>query len=513
MPRFSIITPVYNVPAKFFKDTSRSVLQQDFADWEWILVDDASPSSHVKPMLNRLSRSDNRVRVIFAEENSGIVGATNLAVAAATGEFVALLDHDDLLAPQALSLVDRALRQDQSIDMIYTDEDKLGPLGRHYDRVTKPRWSPEKLRGQMYVGHLGVYRTSLVHKVGGFRKECEGSQDHDLALRVSELARKVEHVPEVLYHWRVVPGSTAATVENKPYTWQAGLRAVKDHVERIGLDAEVDYGPAPSHYTVTRRPDLTTPVSIIIPTRGGKASVRGSSRVCILSLVESLLAKNSHSNLELVVVYDSETPVHVLSDLKQLTNGFLKLIEYSKPFNFSEKCNLGALQATNETLLFLNDDMEFVSNEAIGQLIAPLNEPGVGATGARLLFEDGSVQHGGHKHHLGSYTLNYHGYPNEHPGEFGSMLINRETSGVTGACVAIRRSLFLEVGGFSELFPNSYNDVDLCNKITSTGARILWLANTVLSHFESKSRVPVVDPGDYLRIQERWGSSRDPYYA
>ncbi|TXJ04148.1 MAG: glycosyltransferase [Aeromicrobium sp.] len=513
MPRFSVITPVYNVPARVFRDTARSVLNQSFSDWEWVLVDDASPQNHVRASLRKVANSDPRVKVITAEQNGGIVSATNIAIEHAAGEFIALLDHDDLLDPHALESVHNVLSEDESIDMVYTDEDKLSPLGRHYDRVRKPIWSPEKLRGQMYVGHLGVYRADLVRAVGGFRKECEGSQDHDLALRVSEQARSIRHIPEVLYHWRVVPGSTAATVENKPYTWKAGLKAVEDHLERIGLDATASFGPHPSHYTVNRRPDLSTPVSIIIPTRGSSGMVDASPRTFILALVQSLLRTNTHQQFELVVVYDTGTPDAVLQSLQRLAGDSLLLVEYSKPFNFSEKCNLGALHATHETLLFLNDDMECITEEAIGQLIAPLNEPEVGATGARLLFEDGTVQHGGHKHDMGEYTLNYYGAPNNFPGEFGAMLINREVSGVTGACIALRKSLFTRVGGFSELFPNSYNDVDLCNKITSTGSRILWLANTVLRHFESKSRTPVVDPGDYLRIQERWGAARDPYYA
>lgn len=513
MTKFSIITPVYNVPAKFFQDTAASVFGQTFIDWEWILVDDASPSAHVRPMLERLAQSDPRIKLVFAEQNGGIVSASNLAIENASGEFIALLDHDDLLDVRALELVADALESDSTIDMAYTDEDKLGPLGRHYDRVTKPIWSPEKLRGQMYVGHLGVYRTRLVREVGAFRKQCEGSQDHDLALRVSEVARRIHHIPEVLYHWRVVPGSTAATVDNKPYTWQAGLIAVQDHLKRVGLSASADFGPAPSHYTISREPDLTTPVSIVIPTRGTVGSVDGAERVLVVELVRSIIENTAHNEYEFVIVFDTPTKRSVLESLQTLAGGRLQLIEYGRPFNFSEKCNLGALAAKYDTLLFLNDDMECVSDEVVGQLIAPLNETGIGATGARLLFEDGTVQHGGHKHHYGEYTLNYHGLPNHLPGDFGALLINREVSGVTGACIAMRRSLFREVGGFSELFPNSYNDVDLCNKITASGLRIIWLANTVLRHFESKSRVPSVDPGDYLRISDRWGASRDPYYA
>lgn len=513
MTRFSILTPVYNVPERIFRDTVRSVLRQTYSDWEWVLVNDASPQAHVLPMLEKIAAQDSRIKLVNAATNGGIVSASNLGIENATGEFIALLDHDDILARHALQSFDAALLADDSIDMAYSDEDKLGRFGRYYDRVTKPVWSPEKLRGQMYVGHLGVYRTELVRRVGGFRAQCEGSQDHDLALRVSEISRTIHHIPEVLYHWRVVPGSTAATVENKPYTWNAGLIAVRDHLKRVGLDAVANFGPAPSHYTVTRRPDLTTPVSIVIPTRGTRGLIDGVQRVFVESLIQSIMSNTKHEEYEFVLVYDADTPLEVLRQVKAQAGDRLTLVEYEHPFNFSQKCNLGALAAKHEVLLFLNDDMECASEEVLGDLIAPLREDGVGAVSARLLFEDGTIQHAGHRHHFGEYTLNYYGSPNKSTGEFGALLINREVSGVTGACIAVTKRLYCALGGFSEVFPNSYNDVDLSNKITSSGHRILWLANTVMRHFESKSRVPSVDPGDYMRISARWGSHRDPYYS
>ena len=498
---------------KWFTATSRSVLKQTFQDWEWVLVDDGSPSPHVKNMLQQLSRRDARIRVIFSETNGGIVEASNIALEHSTGEFVALLDHDDLLNLNALKKVSDLIHEDESTDMVYTDEDKISSRGRHYDRVFKPKWSPEKLRGQMYTGHLGVYRTELVRQVGGFRKQCEGSQDHDLALRVSEISRTIAHIPEVLYHWRVAPGSTAATAENKPYTWEAGLKAVNDHITRTGLKAVADFGPAPNHYTVNRTPDFSSPVSVIVPTRGSAGVVDGSERIFVIELARSIIENNIHSDFEFIVVYDLDTSHSVLNSLRELVGDRLVLAPFDKKFNFSEKCNLGALTAKHDTLIFINDDMECVSSDFIGNLIAPLSEEGVGATGAKLLFEDGTIQHAGHKHHLGHYTINYNGSPANSPGNFGALLINREVSGVTGACIALRKSLFWSVGGFSELFPNSFNDVDLCNKITFKGLRILWLANIVLRHFESQSRVPNVSQSDYLQILERWGASRDPYYA
>lgn len=509
----SIVTPVYNPPLNAWKKAVKSVFSQSDPNWEWIIVDDKSTNLKIHRELLKLSKLDERVKVFFSSENRGIVGASNVGIESATGAFVGFLDHDDSLDSHAVECVRQVLLLDNSIDVVYTDEDKIDKWGRHYHQTQKPVWSPEKLRGQMYFGHFSVYRRALVLEVGLLRPQCEGSQDHDLALRVSEKAQKIVRIPKVLYHWRVVPGSTASNAENKPYTWTAGLLAVRDHLSRTGLGATADFGDHPSHYKITRTTFANTKVSVIIPTRGSTGIVESTNVSYVVELVKSL-SKNSESlSIEYVIVYDSETPTEVLTQLASLELPQILFVEYEGEFNFSRKCNLGALETSGDVLIFLNDDMQPITHNVIGQLASPLAEESVGIVGAKLRFEDGSIQHGGHIHDLDDNRINYYGVPGEFPGEFGALIVNREVSGVTGACMAMRKSTFLEVGGFSEIFPNSYNDVDISNKTRSLGYRILWLANVEMTHFESKSRIPTVSPGDYFAINTRWGNTKDDYFA
>ena len=509
----TIVTPVYNPPLRAWRQNVKSVLAQSDPNWRWVIVDDKSPDSKIHVELERLARRDSRITVVFAEKNGGIVAASNLALHEVETEFVTFLDHDDALTKDAIETVRQTLELHPEADVVYSDEDKIDRFGRHYDQTRKPVWSPEKLRGQMYLGHLAVYRTKLVERVGLLRSQCEGSQDHDLALRVTELAREIVRIPKVLYHWRVVPGSTAATAENKPYTWTAGLTAVQDHLKRTGSSATADYGSHPSHYKITRAMTKPAPVSVIVPTRGTAGTVHGKEVVFVEELLRSLIENSGNHKVEYVIVYDADTPDSVLANLNTIAGSALKLVPYLEPFNFSRKCNIGALNASHEVIVFLNDDMTAMSDHVLAHLTAPLGEENVGITGAKLFFEDGSIQHGGHLHDTDDNRIAYYGASADYPGQFGALIVNREASGVTGACMAMKKQVFQEVGGFSELFPNSYNDVDLCNKVRSRGYRILWLADVQLNHFESKSRVPVVAQGDYFNIHARWGRTADDFYA
>ncbi|TFC19247.1 glycosyltransferase [Cryobacterium algoritolerans] len=513
-PLFSILTPVYETPLGVLQETIDSVVGQTFMDWELVFVDDCSPNPEVRNVLRKAAALDNRIRVLERESNGGIVEASNDAIGAARGSFIALLDHDDLIAPQALQRMAAAVRKNPDADYLYSDEDKIRANGSKFDQFDKPDWSPERLRGQMYTGHLSVLRTDLVRAVGGFHAQFEGSQDHDLVLRVAEHARQIVHIPEVLYHWRVIEGSTAETADNKPYAWDAGVRAVNAHLERVGIVGTAFRGPVPGTYRVKREPELDRSVSIIIPTRGTAGEVWGGQRVFLIDAVRSILATTRHRDVEVVVVYDADTPEEVLAALTELVGDRLTLVPFVGPFNFSRKCNEGYLSARGEVLLFLNDDIEVISDEVIGQMLAPLNEPGVGMTGAMLYFEDGVIQHAGHLHHMGQFTHAYLGAPKGTYGDFSSLLINREASGLTAACIAMPTSVFEDVGGFSEIFPGNFNDVDLSKKVTQAGYRLVWLAGVELFHFESRSRNPLVHAYEEKQIIDRWaGPQRDPYLA
>jgi O-antigen biosynthesis protein len=513
-PLFSVVTPVYNTPVRILQETIDSVVSQSFRNWELVLVDDASPDSSVRALLHVAAASDARIRIIERRSNGGIVEASNDGIDAARGTFIALLDHDDLLTRDALRRMARAIHRRPDVDYLYSDEDKVRADGTFFDQFDKPDWSPERLRGQMYTGHLSVLRTELVREVGGFRAEYEGSQDHDLVLRVTEKARVIKHIPEVLYHWRVIEGSTAEATDNKPYAWDAGVRAVDAHLERVGILGTAAHGPVPGTYRVNRIPELDRSVSIIIPTRGTAGEVWGENRVFLVNAVRSILAKTRHRDVEVVVVYDADTPEVVLTELREIAGDRLTLVPFTGPFNFSRKCNEGFLAARGDVLLFLNDDVEAISDEVIGQMLAPLNEPDVGMTGVMLYFEDGAIQHAGHLHHEGDYSHAYLGAQKGAYGAFSSLLINREASGLTAACIAMPRDVYQEVGGFSEQFPGNFNDVDLSKKVTHVGYRLVWLADVELFHFESRSRNPLVHSFEEKLIVERWTRpKRDPYLA
>lgn len=510
VPRFSIITAVYNPPLRAFDDTVASVLAQQVDDWEWVLVDDCSPNAEVTGRLAAVAAADARIRVVRREVNGGIVAASSDALALATGEFVILLDHDDVLAPRALAAMLEAVLEHPDLDYAYSDQDLMTQDGKVHDPFHKPKWSPERLRHHMYVSHLSLYRRSLVLAVGGFRTGFDGSQDHDLALRVTERAREIVHVGEVLYHWRAVPGSAAADQNAKPYAWDAGVRAVQEHLDRVGIPATASRGPRPGLYHVDREPDLLTPVSVIIPTIGTRAMVWGSPRALVVDTVRSLVAKSRHSNVEYVIVYDPPTPPEVLDELRSIPGAKIKLVGFNAPFNFSAKCNLGALHSSGDVLVFLNDDMEAESEGLVEQLIAPLREPGVGATGPKLLFPTMRIQHAGLAYGSGTVAHSYYGvaHHQDEMGAYGDLWINREATALTGACLAMRREVFEDVGGFCEQLPVNYNDVDLCLKIGRFGLRLIWLHDVVLFHFESMSRSSTVHPWEKNLLERRWGDYR-----
>ena len=512
-PLFSVVTPVYNPPIDVLDEAIESVAAQTFTDWELLLVDDCSPDPRVRALLRAKAAADPRIRLVERETNGHIVAASNDGIAAARGEFIALLDHDDLLVPHALERNAELIAEHPEVDYLYSDEDKVDGTGRHYDLFRKPAWSPERLRGQMYTAHLSVMRASVVRDVGGFREGYDGSQDHDLALRVGEVAREVVHIPEVLYHWRVVPGSAAGDAEAKPYATIAGRQAVQDHVDRVGIAADVEHGPVPGVYQLRRRLPANTSVSIVIPTIGKADLVWGTRRVMVTEAVRSVLATTDLDDLEIVVVHDTPTPVEVVAELREIGGERLTLLPFDEPFNYSRKMNLGVLASRGDRVVFLNDDMHAIAPGWLEQLVAPLEEPDVGLTGAKLLFSSDTIQHAGHAYTGKNYKHPFSREDRASYGPFGALIVNREVSGVTAACAAMRRDVFREVGGFCEALPSNFNDVDLCYKVRRVGRRIVWLADVELYHFESRTRERVVAAWEKDLIVERWGMPRvDPYF-
>ena len=508
---FSIVTPVFNPPINAFRDCVDSVVRQICTDWEWILVDDGSSDPEVIKMLKVIEKNP-QVTVIHREKNGGIVAASNDGINVATGQFIALLDHDDQLTTDALESVQKVLAENTDVDYVYSDEDKVNEVGQFFDRFRKPRFSPERLRGQNYCCHFSVLRTSLVKQIGGFREGFDGSQDYDLFLRITEQARAIAHIPKVLYHWRSVQGSAALNADAKPYALIAAQKAVQEHLERVGINGTV--ATTPEFYLKTTRTLTKHPrVSIIIPTCGTEKRVWGREMVLVETAVASIVQRSTYTDYEIIVVYDSHTPPEILTKLSKIAGERLVLVEYDKPFNFSEKINLGAVQATGDVLLLLNDDTQIESPDWIEGLICFLEESDVGMVGPKLLLEDKRIQSAGHYFKIGAHNGAGGSAYNE-KGPFSVLTIPAERSGLTMACVAIPRRVFEQVGGLCTEFPGAYNDVDFGNKLVMHSYRMVWTPNVELFHFESLSRNPEVSGPETLRIEERWGSVilADDYY-
>ena len=382
-PRFSILTPVHETPEPVLRAMLRSVVGQRCGDWELCAVDDASTAPHVAEILERAQRADPRIRVLRRESNGGIVAASNDALAMARGEFVALLDHDDELHPRALSRVEKAIAADPDADYAYTDEDKIDAGGRHSGPFFKPDWSPERMRTQMYSCHLSVMRRSLVEQVGGFDPEFEGSQDWDLVLKVTERARKVLHVPRVLYHWRMLDTSAAGGGEAaKPWAFEAGRHAVQAHCERIGLPARVERDASdPGVYHL--EPALTSrpPVSIVIPTAGGSREVRYERVVLIAHCVRSIVEASTYGDYEIVVVADAAADDAVLGELREIAGDRLRVVRDERPFNYSARIDRGAAHSEGEHLLLLNDDIEVATPNWIERMAMYSGMEEIGAVG------------------------------------------------------------------------------------------------------------------------------------
>ncbi len=502
-PLFSIITPVFNPPLYALRECIDSVLSQTFLNWEWCITDDGSSDQEILNLLKEASNSDPRISVQYRKANGGIVAASNDSLSAATGTFVAFLDHDDYLHADALTQVALAINANSDVDYIYTDEDKITETGEHYDVFLKPDWSPERLRGQNYCSHLSVARRELVATVGGIRPGFEGSQDYDLILRVTEQARRIVHIPEVLYHWRAIAGSTASSADEKPYAYIAAEKALTEHLVRCGIKGSVSTAGW-GYHKISRHLSDAPLVSIIIPTCGTEKVIFGELRILVVQLLRSIISKSTYTNIEIIIVADSHTPQTVFDELATISGTTVKVVQYSKPFNFSEKCNIGFAHSKGEVILLLNDDMEIISPDWLETMLGHVLETDVGMVGPMLLFEDSRIQSASHSNTPSPHNFRM-GHSSHQPGEFGILAVARECSGVTGAAAMIRRDVFNEVGGLSQQFPNCFNDVDLGFKILNAGYRIIWTPHAEIFHFESASRESAIKQSELTLLLNRWG--------
>lgn len=510
-PRYSILMPVHEPDVAHLRAAVASVLEQTSDDWELIAVLDGPQRPEVCHELDRVR--DDRVVVIQRADNGGIGAASTDALDRARGDFIALLDQDDLLAPFALEANSREIDTWPDVDVLYSDEDKVAADGRRDEPFCKPGWSPERLRCHMYLGHLGVYRRTHVLSIGGFRSGFDGAQDHDLALRATESARRIVHIPRVLYHWRRSAGSTAEDPEAKSWAFDAGVRAVQSHIDRIGMQATAYRDPGA--VTIRVRPALVrTPlVSVIIPTAMGTRAINGE-RICLVNrTLESIAAKTTYAEYEIVVVGDRTVEEERLGTLTAHDPGRIRTVRNDRPFNFAEACNLGRDNARGEVLIFLNDDCEVVSDEWLARMVMFTSLDGVGAVGARLLYPDGRLQHGGLVARHGGINHRHHGEEGSHPSGFNQLTVTSNLVAVTGACLGVRADRFDSIGGFAARFPLAFNDVDLCFKLLYAGFRTVFDPEICLVHYESSSRDPAVTKQEIEDLEERWyGLLRDDPY-
>ena len=502
-PFFSILTPTWNTRPSWFRALAISILAQDFDAWEWCIVDDNSSTVEFLSTVSEVARLPN-VHFKKLEQGAGISGATNFALAAAAGEFICCVDHDDVLSPSALLSCAKALAT--GADSVYTDSDKMDEAGERYEPFHKPCWSPEFFRGVMYVGHLLCVRASLARAVGGFDSYFDGVQDYEFFLRVSERTAKIEHVAEVLYHWRAVAGSVAAQSEAKGDLGKLQREAVQAHLDRLKLPALAVMGTHPHRVSIKPLPQRPAPrVSIIIPTKDNPTVLR--------KCLYSLFAKTRYENFEVLCV-DNESSN--LEAVREMRDAPVKHILFPGKFNFSRANNLALQQATGDYIVCMNNDIETLTDDWIDHMLYYAEQPDVGAVGALLLYPNGSVQHAGVV--LGcrgtaDHVLRF--CPGDSDGYAGSLSCARECSAVTAACLMVTRVIYDQVSGFNEHFFTHYQDVDLCLKIRSLGKRIIYTPHARFVHHESVSRGTYYDLVDRNLLLDRWESTidkGDPYF-
>jgi GT2 family glycosyltransferase len=506
LPLVTVVTPVYRTDPDVLKDCLLSCYQQTDQNFVHVVVDNGSNDPVITKILDQYQAFASNAVVISLDEPLGIAGGTQRAIDSVSTDYIAFLDHDDELTPDAVATCNQFLTQQPGTDVLYSDWDSVDLGGNVTGSFRKPAWSLERLRGNMYLIHLLVVRRELIERVGGFSSEFDGSQDHDLMLRVSELAPRVEHIPRSLYRWRAAPGSVVHDPNAKPYATESGKRAIEAHCQRMGLDSRVTEAEVPGYYRHERRPSQEHKVSFVIPTAGKATLLAGRTRIPAIHLLRSILSHPLDMDFEFILVTQPDSEEEWIPEAKRLAGADrLKIVEDSGPgFNFSRKVNLGAATSSGDILAFLNDDVEVLSPNWLNDLVAVAEQDDVGAVGALLLFEDGRCQHAGHVYIGGLVGHAYYRQLVADQG-MGALYVDHEVSGVTAACLVQRREVWEAVGGFSEIFPNNYNDVDYCLKIRELGYRIVLCANTELLHYESLTRLPSpITDEEFESISSRW---------
>ena len=519
-PMVSIVMPTYNSPLNFLAQAIESVQAQVYPHWQLCIADDASSDKRVQAFLEDAAAKDSRISVVLRAQNGHISESSNSALAIAKGEWVALLDHDDLLHPLALYELVKCLQQQPEANIVFSDEDKVDEQGARFGPYFKTDYNPELMWAQNMISHLGCYRKSVLDEVGGFRKGFEGSQDYDLALRVIQRsnASQIVHIPKVLYHWRAISGSTALAPSEKPYAEIASRKALQEHLAAIQVPAWV--GASPEVASMNRvRPELieTAPlVSILIPTK---------DRIDLLrQCIDSIQTKSSYQHFEILVINNNSEQAESFDYFAQLKTLGVQVLDYPKPFNFSAINNFAAQHAAGEYLCLMNNDIEIQTPDWMEEMLSFAQLAKAGAVGARLWYPgSGGLQHGGVIVGMGGVAGHaYVGLAKSEKGYFGRPVLHHRCSAVTAACLMIKKSTYFAVNGMDEGLAVAFNDVDFCLRLGQAGFHCVYTPHAEMTHYESASRGDDLSDanrerfmGEEAFMKSRWGQQllADPCYS
>lgn len=516
-PMISIIVPTYNTPIKYLKEMIDSVLTQSYRNLQLCIADGSGGNKELEKVLKEYREQDSRVKYKILESNLGIAGNTNAAMALADGDIIGLLDHDDTLEPDALYEVVKCF-QDKDVDAVYTDEDKiLGPDWRNVEPHFKPDFNLDLLRSNNYITHFFCAKKEIITQVGGFKEKYDGAQDYDIILRCYELSNKVAHVAKILYHWRMHANSTAANPESKTYCHTAGQRAVADHLERVGVKGEVIMSDVFCTYRVKYDRETDPLLSIIIPNKDHSSDLK--------TCIDSVMEKSTYRNFEIIVVENNSTQDETFAYYEEVQKQYdnVSVVKWEREFNYSAINNFGVSQSKGEYILLLNNDTELINPESIDDMVSMCMRKEVGIVGAKLFYDDDTVQHAGVILGFGGVAGHAQvGISRLDPGYFARAFLNCDYSAVTAACLMVSRELYDEVGGLTEEFAVAFNDVDFCMKVREKGYLIVYDAFSQWYHYESKSR-GLDDTaekmerfkGEVDRFQKKWQKqldAGDPYY-
>jgi len=517
-PKFSIIMPVYDPPIEFFEQAVQSIIDQVYENWELCIADDLSTDPKVRETLEAFMEKDDRIKVVFREENGHISKASNSALEIAKGDFAVLMDHDDLITRDALYHNVKLLNKDKDLDVIYSDEDKVDEGAHFSDPHFKPQWCPDHLLSRNYFGHLVVLRMSILKEIEGFRVGFEGSQDYDLMLRYTERTQRIAHIPKVLYRWRIHSGSAAQSEEAKPYAYDAARKALTEALERRGEPGKVDFLPGFRGYSIRFNVEQPPKVSILIPTKD-EAEVL---KTCLISIFE----KTDYPDLEVIVVSNNseeKETYELLNHFEEAERQRFKWFELNEEFNFAKLMNVAVEKSDGAHLLFLNNDTEVIEADWVQAMVEQSQRSSIGAVGVKLLYHNDTIQHAGVLIGLGGAAGHtFVGYHKDGPGYFNYINTINNYSAVTAACMMVARDMFEKVGGYDEQLAVEYNDVDLCLRLRESGLNNVYLPHVPIYHYESLSRGhPHLTKASYERhlreikiFQDRWQKyiDDDPCY-